>query len=272
MTSCALVGAVPTYVYTHAIHGFAAQMTEEEALKLSEDDRVAFVEEDSVVEANVTQNNPPWGLDRIDQTRPAAQHDLLVHDHRIRRERLHHRYRDSTHAPAVRRACVCGVRRHQRRAEHQRLQRSWHARGRNGRRIDLRRREGRAAVCRARPQLQRLGLQLGGHRGSELGHGQSHRPGGREHEPRWRRVDRVGQRRAQFHRRRGDLRDRRRQRESECGQLVAGARRPRPSPSGRRRAAMRVRRSPTSGAWSTSSRPGRRSCPPGERATPPRPR
>lgn len=62
-----LVGAVPTYVYADAIHGFAAQMSEQEALKLSEDDRVAFVEEDSVVEANITQNNPPWGLNRIDQ-------------------------------------------------------------------------------------------------------------------------------------------------------------------------------------------------------------
>ena len=70
-----LVGAVPTYVYTSAIHGFAAQMTEEEALKLSQDDRVAFVEEDSVVEAIATQNNPPWGLDRIDQVAPAAERD-----------------------------------------------------------------------------------------------------------------------------------------------------------------------------------------------------
>jgi subtilisin family serine protease len=34
---------------------------------LSRDDRVAFVEEDSVMEALVTQNNPPWGLDRIGQ-------------------------------------------------------------------------------------------------------------------------------------------------------------------------------------------------------------
>ena len=61
------VGAVPTYLYEHAIHGFAAQMTEEEALKLSADDRVAFVEEDSIVEANVTQTGATWGLDRIDQ-------------------------------------------------------------------------------------------------------------------------------------------------------------------------------------------------------------
>lgn len=49
-------------------------MTEEEALKLSEDDRVSFVEEDSVVEAIATQNNPPWGLDRIDQAaRPLSR-------------------------------------------------------------------------------------------------------------------------------------------------------------------------------------------------------
>ena len=72
-----VVGAVPTYVYEHAIHGFAAQMTEEEALKLSEDDRVAFVEEDSVVEAIVTQNNPPWGLDRIGQRDLPLNADLL---------------------------------------------------------------------------------------------------------------------------------------------------------------------------------------------------
>jgi subtilisin family serine protease len=34
---------------------------------LSEDFRVAFVEEDAVVTADATQSNPPWGLDRIDQ-------------------------------------------------------------------------------------------------------------------------------------------------------------------------------------------------------------
>ena len=53
--------------FDHAINGFAAYMTEQQALSLSEDSRVRFVEEDSVVEALVTQNNPPWGLDRIGQ-------------------------------------------------------------------------------------------------------------------------------------------------------------------------------------------------------------
>jgi len=54
-------------VYGHAINGFSAQLTEEEARQLSEDPRVSFVEEDSVMEAIVTQTSPPWGLDRIDE-------------------------------------------------------------------------------------------------------------------------------------------------------------------------------------------------------------
>lgn len=56
-----------TRVYAHAISGFAAEMTEEEAIALSEDPAVRFVEEDSVVEAVATQTNATWGLDRIDQ-------------------------------------------------------------------------------------------------------------------------------------------------------------------------------------------------------------
>jgi subtilisin family serine protease len=55
------------HVYQHAINGFAVEMTAEEAEALSQDFRVAYVEEDSVVTADVTQSNPPWGLDRIDQ-------------------------------------------------------------------------------------------------------------------------------------------------------------------------------------------------------------
>jgi len=60
-------GGVATSVYAYAINGFSAEMSEEQALKLSLDPRVKFVEEDSVMEATVTQSNPPWGLDRIDQ-------------------------------------------------------------------------------------------------------------------------------------------------------------------------------------------------------------
>jgi subtilisin family serine protease len=55
------------HVYQHAINGFAVEMTEAEAEALSQDYRVKYVEEDSVVTADATQSNPPWGLDRIDQ-------------------------------------------------------------------------------------------------------------------------------------------------------------------------------------------------------------
>ena len=55
------------HVYQNALNGFAVEMTAEEAERLSEDFRVAYVEEDGVVSADATQSNPPWGLDRIDQ-------------------------------------------------------------------------------------------------------------------------------------------------------------------------------------------------------------
>jgi aqualysin 1 len=54
-------------VYTHAINGFSAEMTEADALALSNDPRVRFVEEDSVMEIVTTQSNATWGIDRIDQ-------------------------------------------------------------------------------------------------------------------------------------------------------------------------------------------------------------
>jgi aqualysin 1 len=53
--------------YKDALNGYAAEMTEEEALALSEDPRVQFVEEDQVYTADATQSSATWGLDRIDQ-------------------------------------------------------------------------------------------------------------------------------------------------------------------------------------------------------------
>ncbi|HET8781189.1 MAG TPA: S8 family peptidase [Pyrinomonadaceae bacterium] len=55
------------HVYQNALNGFAVEMTEAQAEALSNDFRVKFVEEDGVVQADATQSNPPWGLDRIDQ-------------------------------------------------------------------------------------------------------------------------------------------------------------------------------------------------------------
>lgn len=54
--------------YGAALKGFALRASEEEAIAMSRDDRVAFIQEDGEVTTQVTQWNPPsWGLDRIDQ-------------------------------------------------------------------------------------------------------------------------------------------------------------------------------------------------------------
>ncbi len=57
-----------THVYDAALHGFAAQMSEQEAKRLAADPRVDFVSQDTIVRAMPNQPSPPsWGLDRIDQ-------------------------------------------------------------------------------------------------------------------------------------------------------------------------------------------------------------
>ncbi|HKU75206.1 MAG TPA: S8 family serine peptidase [Pyrinomonadaceae bacterium] len=55
------------HTYRHAIKGFSVRMSEQKALRLADDPRVAFVEEDGVVSLDAIQTNATWGLDRIDQ-------------------------------------------------------------------------------------------------------------------------------------------------------------------------------------------------------------
>ena len=64
--SAAYGGAVDK-VFSHALQGFSAEMTEKAAEAMSRDSRVLFVEEDSYISVNATQTNAPWGLDRVDQ-------------------------------------------------------------------------------------------------------------------------------------------------------------------------------------------------------------
>jgi len=47
------------HIYQNALNGFAAEMSPEDAEALSQDFRVAYVEEDGVVTADATQSNPP---------------------------------------------------------------------------------------------------------------------------------------------------------------------------------------------------------------------
>ena len=55
------------FIYHDAIKGFSVRMPEAQAAKLADDPRVAFVEEDAVVNMITTQTGATWGLDRIDQ-------------------------------------------------------------------------------------------------------------------------------------------------------------------------------------------------------------
>ena len=55
------------FTYHSAIKGFSMRMPEAQALKLANDPRVEFVEEDGVVHIVTTQTGATWGLDRIDQ-------------------------------------------------------------------------------------------------------------------------------------------------------------------------------------------------------------
>ncbi len=54
-------------VYAEALKGFSSVMSPTQAEALSLDDRVAFVEEDSVITVSATQTNAGWNLDRVDQ-------------------------------------------------------------------------------------------------------------------------------------------------------------------------------------------------------------
>jgi len=54
-------------IYRNSLKGFAAEMSAADAQRLSQSDRVAFVEEDGVVSIASTESNSTWGIDRIDQ-------------------------------------------------------------------------------------------------------------------------------------------------------------------------------------------------------------
>jgi len=53
--------------YRHALLGFTVRLSEPQARLLSEDPRVAYVQENGRVTLATVQTDMPWGLDRIDQ-------------------------------------------------------------------------------------------------------------------------------------------------------------------------------------------------------------
>ncbi|MER7515670.1 S8 family peptidase [Streptomyces sp. NPDC126499] len=60
-------GGTAHRVYNHALRGFSAQLSEDEARALSADPKVKYVAPVQIGHSAATQTDPPWGLDRIDQ-------------------------------------------------------------------------------------------------------------------------------------------------------------------------------------------------------------
>ncbi len=62
------LGSGVIYMYSQAMKGFASQLSAAQVKKLLLNSDVVAVEEDRRVTLDGLQSNPPWGLDRIDQT------------------------------------------------------------------------------------------------------------------------------------------------------------------------------------------------------------
>ena len=60
-------GVQVRHVYTHALNGFSATLSNEALVQLRADPNVAYVEQDQVMSAITTQSGATWGIDRIDQ-------------------------------------------------------------------------------------------------------------------------------------------------------------------------------------------------------------
>ncbi|HYG08430.1 MAG TPA: S8 family serine peptidase, partial [Pyrinomonadaceae bacterium] len=60
-------GGVLGFTYQHALRGFSVELNEAQAVALSRNPQVEYIEEDTMVEGAAVQSSPTWGLDRIDQ-------------------------------------------------------------------------------------------------------------------------------------------------------------------------------------------------------------
>ena len=157
--------------------------------------------------------------------RSAAQHDVQLHGHRQRRERLHHRHRHPEHPRGVWRARVPRVRRNRRRKRCDGLLWPWYPRVRNSWRVDIRCRQAGAPVQRPRARMHRQWHHLGRHRRCGLGDGEPDIAGCGEHEPRRRNFDHTRSGCTELHRQRCHVHPCGRQRQSQRVQRLAVARR-----------------------------------------------
>lgn len=60
-------GARVGHVYSHALKGYSAAMSDTAASRVLNDPRVSYVELDGIATKSAEQLNPTWGLDRVDE-------------------------------------------------------------------------------------------------------------------------------------------------------------------------------------------------------------
>ncbi|HET7234307.1 MAG TPA: S8 family serine peptidase, partial [Longimicrobium sp.] len=63
----ASVSVAPRHLYSAAVNGFSATLTQGQLNALQHNPAVAYIEQDAVFHAATTQTGAPWNLDRIDQ-------------------------------------------------------------------------------------------------------------------------------------------------------------------------------------------------------------
>ncbi|RYZ42603.1 MAG: S8 family peptidase, partial [Myxococcaceae bacterium] len=54
-------------MYTHALRGFAARMSDQQARAMSAAPEVEYVQQNGVVTLDESQSAATWGIDRVDQ-------------------------------------------------------------------------------------------------------------------------------------------------------------------------------------------------------------
>jgi subtilisin family serine protease len=68
-----VAGVNPHFVYTAALNGFSATLSQGQLNALQHNPNVDYIEQDQVVSVTATQSNATWGIDRIDQrSRPLS--------------------------------------------------------------------------------------------------------------------------------------------------------------------------------------------------------